>query len=83
MDTTLHRAKQGHTGPCAIVCDVTDAQLVSTAAAAAALGVNRRTLWRWIAEGKVQAPARTAGGHLRWDLAQLRAQVDAARPDTT
>ncbi|MCD2190968.1 helix-turn-helix domain-containing protein [Actinomycetospora soli] len=51
-------------------------ELVSTAKAAEALNVARSTLSRWASDGLVQPAQRTVGGHLRWDVADLRRQVD-------
>lgn len=55
---------------------VTDPRrLVSSGAAARALGVDRATLWRWKKQGLVTPALETAGGHLRWDLEQLHRQL--------
>lgn len=65
--------------------------LLSTAEAARELRVVRSTLSRWAAAGYVTPAHRTIGGHLRWNLDDLRRQVDAitnreapltASPDT-
>ena len=48
---------------------------VTTGDAARALGVSTATLTRWAAAGTVTPAEVTAGGHFRWDLASLRAQV--------
>lgn len=53
-------------------------RLVTTSAAADAVGVSRATLWRWIKDGTVTPTTRTAGGHLRWDVEQLQLQVSDA-----
>jgi hypothetical protein len=50
-------------------------RLLSTGDAARALAVDRRTLQRWHTDGKVQPHSRTVGGHLRWDLNDLRDQI--------
>jgi excisionase family DNA binding protein len=52
--------------------------LVSTSTAARELGVNQSTLSRWAKEGRVRPAQRTIGGHMRWDMADLRAQLEAA-----
>ncbi|OLT22927.1 hypothetical protein BJF78_32685 [Pseudonocardia sp. CNS-139] len=52
--------------------------LVSTSEAARALGVNQSTLSRWAKDGRVRPAQRTIGGHMRWDIADLRAQLQAA-----
>jgi DNA-binding transcriptional MerR regulator len=53
--------------------------LVSSAAAARALGVNRSTLWRWQQAGVVRPASRTSGGHARWNLDQLIEQLENAQ----
>lgn len=52
-------------------------RLLSTSEAAAALGVVTSTLSRWASAGDVVPAQRTRGGHMRWDLDQLRAQLEA------
>ncbi|MDN5917032.1 MAG: NUDIX domain-containing protein [Pseudonocardia sp.] len=54
---------------------------MSTSEAARAVGVGRSTLWRWIQRGLITPHARTAGGHIRWDVDRLRDEVRALRPD--
>lgn len=51
-------------------------ELVSTAQAAEALNVARSTLSRWASDGLVTPAQRTVGGHLRWNVDDLRRQVD-------
>lgn len=53
---------------------VTD-RLVSTEEAARAMNVHPVTLRRWLKAGIVKAADVTAGGHARWDVANLRQQV--------
>ena len=48
---------------------------VTTGDAARAIGVSSATLTRWAARGWVAPAERTAGGHYRWDMTSLRAQV--------
>jgi hypothetical protein len=50
-------------------------RLVGTGEAARALDIDRTTLARWAAAGSVTPASRTVGGHLRWDLDKLRAQL--------
>lgn len=50
-------------------------ELVGTGAAAQRLGVSRTTLTRWVAAGAITPAARTLGGHMRWDLDKLRAEL--------
>jgi excisionase family DNA binding protein len=50
---------------------------VTTGKAAEALGVSLTTLQRWAHEGLVTPALRTAGGHFRWDLDDLREQLRA------
>jgi DNA-binding transcriptional MerR regulator len=52
---------------------------VTTGTAARALGISTATLTRWVARGYVTPAETTAGGHYRWDLDVLRAQVERAR----
>lgn len=52
-----------------------DRVLLSTGDAARALGIDRTTLARWATAGIVSPASRTAGGHLRWNLATLREQL--------
>lgn len=49
--------------------------LVSTAKAAAAVDVDRTTLWRWWRAGAITETAKTPSGHLRWDVDELRGQL--------
>lgn len=55
-------------------------KLLTTADAADAIGVHRRTLQRWWSDGRVSPTERTVGGHARWDLDELRRQVRALTP---
>jgi DNA-binding transcriptional MerR regulator len=48
---------------------------VTTGEAARALGIDPATLTRWKAAGIVTPAGVTAGGHFRWDMASLHAQV--------
>ena len=48
---------------------------ITSGDAARALGVSSATLTRWAARGIVTPAERTAGGHFRWDMASLRAQL--------
>lgn len=51
-------------------------RLVGTGKAAQEIGVDRTTLGRWAAAGLATPAQRTAGGHLRWDVEQLKQQID-------
>jgi DNA-binding transcriptional MerR regulator len=55
---------------------VADRPLVRTAEAARALSIDPSTLSRWAKAGIVKPAIRTAGGQARWDLDELRRQVD-------
>ena len=55
------------------------APLVATGVAARELGIGRATLARWWADGKVTPAFVTAGGHARWDVADLRRQIEQWR----
>jgi DNA-binding transcriptional MerR regulator len=48
---------------------------ITTGDAARALGISSATLTRWAAAEIVTPAERTAGGHFRWDIASLRAQL--------
>jgi 8-oxo-dGTP pyrophosphatase MutT (NUDIX family) len=50
---------------------------VTTGKAADALGVSLTTLQRWAHQGLVTPALRTAGGHFRWDIEDLRGQLRA------
>ena len=52
------------------------AKLLSTAAAARALGIDRSTLARWAMTRAVTPAQRTVGGHMRWDLGKLRGELE-------
>lgn len=54
----------------------TSSRLVATGEAARELGIDRTTLARWADAGLVTPASRTIGGHLRWDLDDLRRQID-------
>ena len=51
--------------------------LVPTSEAARALGLSARSLSRWAADGRVEPDLVTPGGHMRWDVERLRAQIVA------
>ena len=51
------------------------ARYVTTGDAARALGISSATLTRWKAAGKVTPAEETVGGHFRWDMTSLRAQL--------
>lgn len=58
------------------------AKLVSTAVAAAELGVSVRTLQQWAHDGAVIPDVVTPGGHARWDIDRLRRELrDQRRRD--
>lgn len=48
---------------------------MSTGEAAKALGVNLRSLQRWAAAGLIEPDYRTPGGHARWDVERVRAEL--------
>jgi excisionase family DNA binding protein len=54
---------------------------VTTGKAAEALGVSLTTLQRWAHQGLVTPALRTAGGHFRWDLDELKGQLRAMDPN--
>lgn len=51
-------------------------KLIGSGEAARTIGVDRTTLTRWASEGLVTPASRTAGGHLRWDIDQLKQQLE-------
>lgn len=51
------------------------AHYLTTGDAARELGIDPATLTRWVAAGIVTPARRTRGGHFRWDMASLRAQL--------
>jgi excisionase family DNA binding protein len=53
--------------------------MLTTGEAARAVGVSRSTLARWHQEGVVKPAIVTVGGHARWFLDDLRAQIIAIR----
>jgi DNA-binding transcriptional MerR regulator len=55
--------------------DTVTSDYVSTGAAAAEIGVTSTTLLDWAAKGIVTPATRTAGGHYRWKLDDLRRQL--------
>lgn len=54
---------------------------VTTGVAAREIGVSAATLTRWVAAGKVTPAETTAGGHYRWLMADLRAQLRGQIPE--
>jgi excisionase family DNA binding protein len=50
-------------------------RLVSTGEAARRLGVNLRTLQRWVREGRITPDWTTPGGHMRWDVERLLQEI--------
>lgn len=52
---------------------------VTTGTAARELGISTATLTRWVARHIVTPAETTAGGHFRWDLDDLRGQLQRAR----
>jgi predicted site-specific integrase-resolvase len=53
--------------------------LISTGQAAKALGITRTTLGDWWRAGLVEPSEVTAGGHGRWNLDKLRADLRRVR----
>jgi excisionase family DNA binding protein len=50
-------------------------KLMSTGEAARELGISARSLARWAQEGLITPALTTAGGHYRFELDDLRAQL--------
>lgn len=55
------------------------ARLITTGEAAKAIGVDVRTLQRWVKDGLVEPDGYTAGGHMRWDVERLRTTLRELR----
>lgn len=49
---------------------------VTTGEAADDIGVSTATLLRWLHDGTIKPAGRTRGGHFRWDLDDMRKQLD-------
>lgn len=65
------------------VCDpvrVTEGPYLTTSQLARELGVNRDTVIRWVHAYGLESHHRTAGGHHRWVLAQVEADLAALHP---
>lgn len=54
-------------------------RLVSTGSAAKEVGLDPTTLQRWVNSGRLTPTDETPGGHLRWDLDDLRRQLAAIK----
>lgn len=54
---------------------------LGTNAAAAALSIDRSTLWRWWRRGYIRPAMITPSGRPRWDLDDLRRQLSISRPE--
>lgn len=52
-------------------------ELLPTTQAAKAVGVAKRTLQQWVKDGAIEPTVRTVGGHARWDVTDLRRQLQA------
>jgi excisionase family DNA binding protein len=61
------------------VSGVVGGELITTAQAARVLGIDRSTLARWVQQGIVTPAWTTPGGQHRWDLEDLRRQLQDAR----
>jgi excisionase family DNA binding protein len=55
-------------------------RLLSTGQAAKAIGVSPRSLSRWVTEGLIEPTLVTPGGHFRFDLDHLKAQMQRRKP---
>jgi DNA-binding transcriptional MerR regulator len=55
------------------------ATLVTTKQAADELGVSARSLSRWAKDGTLEPDLTTPGGHYRWDVERLRAELREKR----
>jgi hypothetical protein len=52
-------------------------RMLTTSEAAAVIGINRKTLSRYVTEGLVRPTLRLPSGHMRWDVEDLKAQLRA------
>ena len=52
-------------------------ELVSTSVAAKAIGVSQSTLVSWVNKGMIQPHFTTMGGHYRWNIERLKAEIRA------
>lgn len=50
--------------------------LLTSAELAAKLGLSTRSISRYAKEGKITPALRTPGGQYRWDLEQVKAEMD-------
>lgn len=80
-DTRGTNGKHGTNGAHETECgcatlEVMSELYVTTGAAARSLGLGLTTLRDWAARGLVTPAYTTPGGHLRWDLDSLRAELD-------
>ncbi len=74
--TLLRQSRSSECDHVVMSDDAAGQRLVSTGVAARELGIDRTTLGRWAAAGSVQPASQTLGGHLRWDVDQLRSQIE-------
>ena len=51
--------------------------MLTTAEAADAIGIHRKTLSKYVADGKVKPSLRLPSGHMRWDVEDLKTQLRA------
>jgi len=72
-------AGQGHTRHPYANVSIMPPKLVPTGVAAQAIGVDRGTLVRWWQAKKVTPATITVGGHARWDVDDLKRQLDELR----
>lgn len=58
-------------------------RMLTTAEAADVIGINRKTLSKYVSQGKVRPTLRLPSGHMRWEIDDLKAQLRAldARDD--
>ena len=50
-------------------------RLLTTGEAARELGLNSRSVARWAKQGRIRPTLVTPGGHFRWTVEDLRAQL--------
>lgn len=60
----------------ATIDDMTERALLTTKALAVALDVHPETIRRWVRAGTITPTTRTPGRQARWDLDDVRRQLD-------
>lgn len=56
-------------------------RMLTTAEAAARLGISRKTLAKYVADGLIKPTVRLPSGHMRWELDDIKRQLAEQPPD--